>query len=65
METAQEAAVTVSEWIAFAALAVAAVTPAAAAVRSAGRRDGKVDAVLEQLAAIAADHEDRLRRGRL
>lgn len=29
------------------------------------RREGRVDAVLEQLAEITADHEKRLRRGRL
>jgi hypothetical protein len=31
------------------------------AIWRAGRRDGKVDAVLEQLTDIAQDHETRLR----
>jgi hypothetical protein len=52
-------------WIALGALAVAAVGPAAATLRSGGRRDGKIDAAIEHLTAIAADHEDRLRNGSL
>jgi hypothetical protein len=56
---------TASEWIAFAALAVAAFGPAVSRIRTNARRDGKIDAALEQTAAILRDHEDRLRRGHL
>ncbi len=56
---------TVSDWIALGALAVAAVGPALGSIRTGARRDGKIDAALEQLAAITADHEDRLRKGGL
>jgi hypothetical protein len=31
----------------------------------AGRRDGKVDAAIEQLTSIAKDHEERLRAWRI
>lgn len=55
----------VSDWIALGALAVAAVGPAAATLRGSGKREGKLDAAIEQLTGIAADHEDRLRGGGL
>lgn len=55
----------ISDWIALGALAVAGLNPALAGIRSGARRDGKIDAALEQLARITADHEDRLRQGGL
>ena len=54
-----------SDWIALGALAVAAVAPTAAMLRSGGRREGKIDAAIEQLTKITTDHEDRLRGGGL
>lgn len=54
-----------STWIAFGALAVAAVQPAVNALHSGGRREGKLDAAIEQLTQITADHEQRLRHGGL
>jgi hypothetical protein len=57
--------VDVSDWIALGALAVAAVGPAAATLRGTGLREGKLDAAIEQLTGIAADHEARLRGGGL
>lgn len=54
-----------SDWIAFGALAVAAANPALSSMRSGSRRDGKIDATLEKLTDIAADHEERLRNGKL
>jgi len=54
-----------STWIAFGALAVAAVQPAVTGLRSGGKREGKLDAAIEQLTRITADHEERLRRGHL
>lgn len=54
-----------STWIALAALAVAAFGPVASNLAAGGRRDGKIDAAIEQLTRITADHEARLRRGRL
>lgn len=54
-----------SDWIALGALAVAAIGPTMASARSSGRRDGKIDAALEQTAKILTDHEDRLRKGGL
>jgi len=57
--------VSISDWIALGALAVAGLNPALAGIRSGARRDGKIDAALEQLARITADHEDRLRQGGL
>lgn len=55
----------ISDWIAFGALVVAALGPTFGRVSAGGRRDGKVDAVLEELTKITADHEARLRKGRL
>lgn len=55
----------VSDWIALGALAVAAIGPSVASLRGGGRREGKIDAALEQTAKILADHEDRLRKGGL
>ena len=52
-----------SDWIALGALAVAAIGPTAMTIRVGGRREGKIDAVLEELQKITADHEDRLRKG--
>lgn len=55
----------VSDWIALGALAVAAVGPSVTTLRGAGRREGKIDAALEQTAKILSDHEERLRKGGL
>lgn len=55
----------VSDWIALGALAVASVGPTLTQLRGAARREGKIDAVLEELKKITADHEDRLRNGKL
>jgi hypothetical protein len=57
--------VSVSDWIALGALAVASVGPTLTQLRGAARREGKIDAVLEELKKITADHEDRLRNGKL
>lgn len=54
-----------STWIALGALAVAVVGPALTTIAAGAKRDGKVDAVLEELTKITADHETRLRRGKL
>lgn len=54
-----------SELIAFAALAVAALGPVISATVSGAKRDGKIDAAIEQLTRITTDHEVRLRKGRL
>lgn len=54
-----------AELIAFGALAVAALGPVISATVSGARRDGKIDAAIEQLTAITTDHETRLRRGKL
>ena len=54
-----------STWIALGALAVAALGPVINRLAADARRDGKIDAALEQLTAITADHENRLRKGRL
>jgi len=51
----------ISDWIAFGALAVAAVAPIAGTLRAGGRRDGKLDAVLERVVEIQGDHETRIR----
>lgn len=55
----------VSDWIALGALAVAAVGPSVTTLRGVGRREGKIDAALEQTAKILSDHEERLRKGGL
>jgi hypothetical protein len=57
--------VDVSDWIAFGALAVAAIGPFLSSYRIGAQRDGKIDAAIEQLTSITADHEERLRKGRL
>jgi hypothetical protein len=62
---AGQAQVNVSDWIALAAVVIAAAGPSLAHLRAAAHRDGKLDAVLEQLATITADHEARLRKGGL
>lgn len=54
-----------SELIAFAALAVAALGPVISGAVAGARRDGKIDAAIEQLTRITTDHEARLRRGKL
>lgn len=54
-----------STWIALGALTVAALQPAVTALRSGGKREGKLDSAIEQLTRITADHEARLRRGHL
>jgi hypothetical protein len=54
-----------STWIALAALAVAALGPTVSRLTADARRDGKIDAAIEQLTKISQDHEDRLRKGRL
>lgn len=54
-----------SELISMAALAIAACSPVISAAVSGARRDGKLDAAIERLTAITADHEDRLRKGSL
>ncbi len=54
-----------STWIALGALVAAAAGPVTGMLLANAKRDGKVDAVLEQLTAIAGDHEDRLRAGSL
>lgn len=54
-----------SDWIAFGALVVAALGPAISTLTRNARRDGKIDAAIEQLTKITTDHEARLRRGRL
>ncbi len=51
--------------IALGALAVAVLNPVITATVSGARRDGKLDAAIEQLTAITTDHEARLRRGHL
>ena len=50
-------------WDAIAALATAAAAAGSCAgvLWHGGRREGRVDTVLEQLTAIIADHETRLR----
>lgn len=57
----QAALVDASTWIALIALAVASLGQ----VRSFGSREGKLDAAIEQLTTITADHEERLRKGSL
>lgn len=54
-----------STWIALGALAVAAFGPVASQLVAGARRDGKIDAAIEQLTRITTDHEARLRKGRL
>ena len=54
-----------STWIALGALAVAAFGPVVNRLAADARRDGKIDAAIEQLTRITTDHEDRLRKGRL
>ena len=54
-----------AELIAFGALAVAALGPVISATVSGARRDGKIDAAIEQLTRITTDHEARLRKGRM
>lgn len=54
-----------STWIALLALVLAAASPVITRLTSGARRDGKVDAVLEQLTKITEDHEQRLRGGHL
>lgn len=48
-------------WAAAAASAATAAAAAAAALWRTGRTAGRLQAVLERLAAITADHETRLR----
>jgi hypothetical protein len=55
----------VADWIALGALAVAAVGPTVTSIRTGGRRDGKIDAAIGQLTQITRDHEKRLRGGGL
>lgn len=54
-----------AELISLAALAVAALGPVITTAVSGARRDGKIDAAIEQLTKITTDHESRLRKGRL
>lgn len=54
-----------STWIALGALTVAAFGPVASQLTAGARRDGKIDAVLDELKEITRDHESRLRKGRL
>lgn len=51
--------------ISLGALAVAAVGPVVSNLRGSAKREGKLDAAIEQLTRITADHEDRLRKGGL
>lgn len=55
----------ISDWIAFGALVLAAAGPALNQIRLGGQRDGKIDTAIDQLTKITADHEARLRSGRL
>ena len=48
-------------WLAALVPAAALAGAACGAIWRGGRRDGKIDAVLEQLTKIAQDHETRLR----
>jgi len=50
-----------AQWLATTIGASMAAAAAAAAIWRGGRRDGKIDAVLERLTSITEDHEDRLR----
>lgn len=54
-----------STLISLGALAVAAAGPVVTGLRSGAKRDGKIDAAIEQLTKITTDHEARLRRGKL
>lgn len=54
-----------SDWIALAAVAVAVLNPVLTSLTAGARRDGKIDQAIKTLTEIAADHEARLRRGRL
>lgn len=54
-----------AELISFGALVVAAFGPVISSLVSGAKRDGKIDAAIEQLTKITTDHEVRLRRGRL
>ena len=51
----------ISDWIALGALAVATVGPIVAQYHAGGKREGRLDAILEHLTSITTDHEDRLR----
>jgi hypothetical protein len=48
-------------WALTAATAIMAGAGFIAAIRRGGRRDGKIDIILERLAELAADHENRIR----
>ena len=50
-----------SAWVAAVAALAALIGTCGGVLWSGGRRDGKIDAILEQLASITQDHETRLR----
>lgn len=51
----------ISDWIAFGALLVAAIGPTIDKLRVTGRRDGKLDALIEHYGIELDDHETRIR----
>lgn len=55
----------VSTWVALGALVVACMSPLLTLLLSSVKRDAKIDVAIEQLTRITADHEERLRKGRL
>lgn len=48
-------------WVTAGVAVVAMISTVIGAMWRGARRDGKIDAVLEQLTAIAGDHETRIR----
>jgi hypothetical protein len=50
-----------AEWAAVVISAITALAAVAVAVLREGRREGKLDACLEQLTEIVRDHEERIR----
>lgn len=48
-------------WAGVAVSALLALVAVLAVIQRAATRDGKIDAVLEQLTELTADHEDRIR----
>jgi hypothetical protein len=50
-----------ASWAGAVVALIVALAGAARYFQNRGRREGKLDAILEHLATIAVDHEDRLR----
>lgn len=52
-----------ASWVSAIVAIVVMLGTAATVIWRAGRFEGRTTAILEQLASIAADHEDRIRAG--